>query len=215
MSGPNAGIIGIQLYIRGKPWVITLDDKLFFFESGGNKYLKFNQADATNSIMWAAILEKAYAKMKGNYEAAEGGFVVSGLRAITGAPVFTYKTDTIDTDSGLTQSATYELLKAANDADYAMGAGTVGGSDTGRNDCGIATGHAYTILEPFQMTVSDVVTDMLMFRNPWGTTDYSGPWHEGDAAWTDALVAEVPWGVDPRTSGSADGIFIMPMTTFA
>lgn len=65
------------------------------------------------------------------------------------------------------------------------------------------------------MTVSGVVTDMLLMRNPWGTTDYSGPWHSGDAAWTDTLVAEVPWGVDPRTSGDANGIFTMPMSTFA
>lgn len=34
MSGPNAGIIGVKFYIRGKPWVVTVDDKLFFSPSG-------------------------------------------------------------------------------------------------------------------------------------------------------------------------------------
>jgi hypothetical protein len=92
MSGPNAGIIGVRFFIRGKPWVVTIDDRLFWYRSGANKYLKFNQPDATNTIMWASILEKAWAKVKGNYESSEGGFVQSGLRAITGAPVFTYKT---------------------------------------------------------------------------------------------------------------------------
>ena len=57
--------------------------------SGSNKYLKFNQPDDTGKIMWAPILEKAWAKVKGNYEMTEGGFTVSGLRAVTGAPVST------------------------------------------------------------------------------------------------------------------------------
>jgi hypothetical protein len=34
MSGPNAGIIGVKFYIRGKPWVVTLDDKLIFTKWG-------------------------------------------------------------------------------------------------------------------------------------------------------------------------------------
>ena len=163
--------------------------------------------------MWAPILEKAWAKVKGNYEASEGGFVVSGLRAITGAPVFTYDTASIGVD--VSEEAVYNLFVAANDAEYPMGAGTTGGSDTGRNDCGIETGHAYSILEPFEMTdANSVTTKMLLMRNPWGTTDYSAAWHAEDAAWTDELVAQVPWGVDPRTSVE-DGLFTMPMSEFS
>ena len=213
MTGPDAGIIGVQFYIRGKPWVVTIDDKLIFETHDGNKKLKFNQPDANYSNMWAPILEKAWAKVKGNYEASEGGFVVSGLRAITGAPVFTYDTASIGTD--VSEEAVFNLFVAANDAEYPMGAGTTGGSDTGRNDCGIATGHAYSILEPFEMTdANSVTTKMLLMRNPWGTTDYSAAWHAGDAAWTDELVAQVPWGVDPRTSVD-DGLFTMPMSEFS
>ena len=92
MSWPDSCIIGIKLFIRGKPWVVSIDDKLFFYQSGSNKYLKFNQPDATGKIFWAAILEKAWAKVKGNYEMSEGGFTVTGLRAITGVPVFRYAT---------------------------------------------------------------------------------------------------------------------------
>lgn len=95
MSGPDAGIIGVRFFIRGKPWVISIDDKLFWYTSGGNKYLKFNQPDKTNGVFWPPILEKAWAKVKGNYEASEGGFMSTGLRALTGAPVFRYSTSTI------------------------------------------------------------------------------------------------------------------------
>jgi len=43
--------------------------------------------------MWAPILEKAWAKIKGSYSSsADPGYVQNGLRAITGIPVFTYDT---------------------------------------------------------------------------------------------------------------------------
>ena len=60
---------------------------------------------------------------------------------------------------------------------------------------------------------NSVTTKMLLMRNPWGTSDYSAAWHKDDSAWTDDLVAQVPWGIDPRTSTS-DGIFTVPMSEF-
>lgn len=164
--------------------------------------------------MWAPILEKAWAKVKGSYEAAEGGFTVSGLRSLIGAPVFTYDVADIGTSNGLSLDDTFALLTEANNANYPMGAGTAGTSDSGRNDCGIATAHAYSILETFTMTdTSSVAHKMLLVRNPWGVTYYTGAWHKGDTNWTNALVAQVPLGIDPRTSDQ-QGIFAIPMSTF-
>ena len=98
---------------------------------------------------------------------------------------------------------------SANDANYAMSAGTDGGSDSGRNACGIAEAHAYTILAAYKMTDSSSVEHkMVLLRNPWGVTDYSGAWKHDDANWTNALVAQVPYGIDPRTSHN-EGIFTM------
>ena len=70
-----------------------------------------------------------------------------------------------------------------------MGAGTTGENDSQITDCGIATGHAYSILEPFKMNVNGEIVNMLLMRNPWGTTYYSGPWSSSDENWTDELVA--------------------------
>lgn len=61
---------------------------------------------------------------------------------------------------------------------------------------------------------SDVVHQMLLMRNPWGSTGYSADWNKNDAKWTDALVAQVPMSIDPRTSATK-GIFTVPMTRFA
>lgn len=42
------------------------------------------------TTLWGPILEKAFAKIKGSYSAVKGGYLVSGLRALTGAPVYNY-----------------------------------------------------------------------------------------------------------------------------
>ena len=157
--------------------------------------------------MWPAMIEKAWAKAKGTYGQADGGFVVSGLRAITGAPVFQY----VLSSSAYTLSETeaFDLLSTADTSGYPMGASTSAGSNQTPNDCGISYGHAFSILTTFTMSGNK----MIMLRDPFGSTGYSGPWHKDDTAWTDALVALVPFGVDPRTSDT-DGIFVMPIATF-
>lgn len=50
---------------------------------------------------------------------------------------------------------------------------------------------------------------MYLMRNPWGYTYYSDDWNKNDARWTDALVAQVPFGIDPRTAYN-DGLFTLP-----
>jgi hypothetical protein len=53
------------------------------------------------------------------------------------------------------------------------------------------------------------VHKMYLVRNPWGTTYYSSDWYKNDTRWTDALVAQVPFGIDPRTAWD-DGLFTLP-----
>jgi len=43
-----------------------------------------------------------------------------------------------------------------------------------------------------------------------GGTQLTTAWKPDDANWTDALVAQVPYGIDPRTSNTApNGIFVL------
>lgn len=95
-----------------------------------------------------------------------------------------------------------------------MNAGTGGTSDTETNSCGIAMAHAYSVFTAFELTVSGTTYDMLMVRNPWGVTNYKGAFKFDDAKWTDAVVANVPMGIDPRTSSAAKGIFVLPKEDF-
>jgi hypothetical protein len=66
-----------------------------------------------------------------------------------------------------------------------MTAGTAGnGSDSYRNNCGIAMSHAYSILAPFTIVDNGVTWKLLLARNPWGITMYTGDWRYDDTRWT-------------------------------
>jgi hypothetical protein len=55
--------------------------------------------------------------------------------------------------------------------------------------------HAYSILGAFQIVDSGVTWNLLLMRNPWGMTYYSGDWKAGDSRWTTANKALVPFSL--------------------
>ena len=154
-------------------------------------------------------MEKAWAKIGGNYELSNGGYLESALRSVAGVPVFTYwGSDFTTTDEAMTL---WETMNAADGLDYLMSA-AVYFSDfsSTTNACGIVQGHAYTVLSAFEMEDSaGIVHQMYLIRNPWGITYYSDDWNADDSRWTDALVEQVPLNIDPRTSAD-DGLFVLP-----
>lgn len=80
------GIYNVRFYIRGKPWIVAIDDYLLFHNGG----LLFSSTSKDGNAIWGALLEKAWAKVKGNYIISEGGMTSNGIRALTGVPVFDY-----------------------------------------------------------------------------------------------------------------------------
>lgn len=116
----DKGIYNVRFFIRGKPWIVTVDDYLLTNTMGSPYTLVFTQPDPVTGAMWSTILEKAWAKIAGNYELANGGYLENGLRSMTGVPVFTYWGDEILSDSdALTLWAT---MKAADDINYLLSA---------------------------------------------------------------------------------------------
>ena len=52
--------------------------------------LRFSKYDPSLNSLWVPILEKAFAKIIGNYYFMENGENINALRALTGAPVQQY-----------------------------------------------------------------------------------------------------------------------------
>lgn len=81
----DVGIYAVRFYIRGKPWIVTVDDYVMMYNEAPNFALI-----GDNDALWVPILQKAWAKVKGTYYDANYGFQSSGFRALTGAPVVDY-----------------------------------------------------------------------------------------------------------------------------
>ena len=63
----------MRFYIRGKPWIVDVDDILYFKDPESNPdsdvpVLRFAPRSSRGD-MWAPVLEKAWAKVKGSYSA--------------------------------------------------------------------------------------------------------------------------------------------------
>ena len=96
--------------------------------------LKFSKQSRDDLAIWGPVLEKAWAKVRGNFVNVDGGVVKNGLRLLTGVPVFTYAANTITTQTALTEA--FDRIKQADEANWIMAA-TTEGTEGEENECGL------------------------------------------------------------------------------
>ena len=79
-------------------------------------------------------------------------------------------------------------MKAADELDYLLGAGT-DGADSDVNECNIVAGHAYTMQAVFELKTGETVDHKLyMLRNPWGETYIDLKWNSA-TDWTEDYIS--------------------------
>ncbi|KAI9805931.1 MAG: hypothetical protein M1825_000545 [Sarcosagium campestre] len=139
----------------------------------GSGALYFAQCRDENET-WLPLLEKAYAKVHGDYSAIEGGYVGEALEDLTGGVTSeVYTSDILDREKFWNE----ELTKVNEEFLFGCSTGLFGGWGERK---GIVEGHAYSIMK------TDVVDGerLLLLRNPWGDTEWNGPWSDGSKEWT-------------------------------
>lgn len=136
---------------------------MFYSNAGYGGAPVYAQRSDDKTSAWGTVIEKAWAKIIGNYLKINSGYIQNGFRALTGSPSFSYDL----TSGAINVPTTFALLASADASNYIMGAGT--GSGPTLNVCGLVNGHAYTILAAFNMTdAAGTVYSSLLIRNPWG-----------------------------------------------
>ena len=83
------GIYALRLYILGVPHTVTVDDHMPLSSSGQAIFAGVSQDGA----LWGPVLEKAFAKVHGTYEAIISGDPRHSIEVLTGAPANRYKHD--------------------------------------------------------------------------------------------------------------------------
>ena len=183
------------MYALGMPVTVTIDDFLPLISTRETIYASVSRDGA----LWGPILEKAYAKLIGNYEALNGGLIGPGIETITGYPY-----QDLHHDSRLSPDTLWDLILEHRSRNGIITGGShySEGGDSMQNDVGISYSHAYTILDAVELSSGD---RLVAVANPWGLEFYHGPWSDTSGQWTDELRREAN-----HESGD-DGRYFMPI----
>ena len=152
-------------------------------EGGGTWRPVFARTGGAQHEAWLMVVEKAFAKLHGCYEALAGGQVASALSYLTGGVAGTellHQLAEPTPPSAQSPAGPCSLPPAEQEwsklcavvADGFAGAGTPPEGD--RFD-GLVPGHAYALLATCEAEGSRLV----LLRNPWGKSEWRGEFCEG------------------------------------
>uniref|UniRef100_A0A7N6FCT7 Calpain-3 n=1 Tax=Anabas testudineus TaxID=64144 RepID=A0A7N6FCT7_ANATE len=177
-----AGIFHFQFWRYGE-WVdVVVDDRI----PTCNKQLVFTKSFRKNEF-WSALLEKAYAKLHGSYEALKGGNTLEAMEDFTGGVTEFFELSDAPKDL-------YTIMKKALERGSLMGCSIdVSASDMEtRTEHGLVRGHAYSIigLEECDEVAKDSRIRLIRLRNPWGWVLWKGPWNVNSKEWSTISTAD-------------------------
>jgi calpain len=175
-----AGIFHFKFWQYGE-WVdVVIDDYL------PTKYgsLVFMHSDSNNEF-WTALLEKAYAKLFGSYEALKGGTTSDAMVDFTGGCTEMYQLKDADCPDDL-----FKMMEKAYRLQSMKGCSIDPDPDVteARMECGLVRGHAYSITKVLNAKIETPQVSgeipLVRIRNPWGNeTEWNGAWSDGSAEW--------------------------------
>ncbi|KAK7318765.1 hypothetical protein RJT34_03472 [Clitoria ternatea] len=196
------GIYTVRFCVQGE-WIPVVVDDWIPCELPGKPAFATSKKGYE---LWVSILEKAYAKLHGSYEALEGGLVQDALVDLTGGAG-----EEIDMRGGeaqldLASGRLWSQLLRFKQEGFLLGAGSPSGSDVHISSSGIVQGHAYSILQVREVDGHKLV----QIRNPWANeVEWNGPWSDSSPEWTDRIKHKLK-----HVPQSKDGIFWMSWQDF-
>lgn len=173
-----AGIFHFRFWQYGT-WIdIVIDDRLPTHH-GQLLYMR----SAEDNEFWSALLEKAYAKLHGSYEALKGGTTCEAMEDFTGGVIEMYELNEAP-------AQLYNILHKGYERNSMIACSIEPDPNVLEAETpeGLIRGHAYSITKVETM---DIVTpntagkiQMLRLRNPWGNeAEWNGPFSDQSAEW--------------------------------
>lgn len=191
------GIYTVRFCIQGE-WVPVVVDDWIPCESPGKP--AFATSRKANEL-WVSVLEKAYAKLHGSYEALEGGLVQDALVDLTGGAGEEIDMRSAEAQIDLASGRLWSQLLRFKQEGFLLGAGSPSGSDVHISSSGIVQGHAYSLLQVREVDGHK----LLQIRNPWASeVEWNGPWSDSSPEWTDRMRHKLK-----HVPQSKEGIFWM------
>ncbi|XP_057376388.1 calpain-B-like isoform X3 [Daphnia carinata] len=173
-----AGIFHFRIWQYGT-WVdVVVDDRLPTCDGK----LVFLQSQTKNEF-WSALLEKAYAKLHGGYEALKGGTTCEAMEDFTGGVSEMYEMNQAPPNL-------FKILLKAHQRSSLMSCAIEPDPDQleAETPLGLIKGHAYSITSVKMMDIRTPRMSgqipMIRIRNPWGNeAEWKGAWSDQSPEW--------------------------------
>ena len=137
-------------------------------------------------VMWPVLLNKAWAKIKGNYMNSKLGLIQNSLRTLTGFPVIYYSL----MPGIIFVDGRWETFERYSKLEFPMVLEASLNHNQEINECNLRSGSAYAVITTFNMTGEDQTQyKMFMVRNPESNLQHNKFWNKNDQRWTDHLVS--------------------------
>lgn len=161
---------------KANRWIdVVVDDRL----PTRSRELLYMKSRSGNEF-WSALLEKAYAKLHGSYEALSGGSACEAMEDFSGGVTEQY--DLRNPPNGLFTL----IMKAAQRNSMMSCSINVGEVMEERLASGLVAGHAYSITAVKLVYIQRLNGKMplIRIRNPWGEHEWKGSWSDGSKEWS-------------------------------
>ena len=172
----NEHCYGCYFRINGIWKLVLLDDFIPCYSNNYENNFAFSYTNGNE--LWVILLEKAWAKLNGNYARIIGGDPHEIYEVLTNA----YSEKFMFND--VTEEEIWLKYKKAQEKGFLMTAGTNCDEKLPLEEMGLVPGHAYTIIKVLEIITNEGKQKLVNLRNPWGHKEWSGDWSDSSLKWT-------------------------------